>query len=78
MARGVAGEFALEHKASEGEEYVTINVRVGSNRVTLTARRSLPVFSRLADILGVIRHVSKVPILLQKSFCGMGLKFSDP
>jgi len=23
------------------------------------------------------RHVSKVPIVLQKSFCGMGLKFSE-
>jgi hypothetical protein len=31
-------------------------------RVTLTARRSLPIFPRLADILRVIRHVSKVPV----------------
>ena len=30
MARGVAGEFALEREASEGEEYVSINVRVES------------------------------------------------
>jgi len=32
------------------------------NRVTLTARRSLPVFPDLADIPRVIRRVSKVPI----------------
>ena len=30
------------------------------------------------DIFSVPQHVSKVPILLQKSFCVVGLKFSDP
>jgi hypothetical protein len=30
-----------------------------------------------ADVARCSRHVSKVPIVLQKSFCGMGLKFSE-
>ncbi len=30
-----------------------------------------------ADIARCSRHVSNVPIVLQKSFCGMGLKFSE-
>jgi hypothetical protein len=31
-----------------------------------------------ADIVTAGRYVSKVPIVLQKSFCGRGLKFSEP
>ena len=30
-----------------------------------------------ADSCRTSRHVRKVPIVLQKSFCGMGLKFSE-
>src|SRR5258705_8144308 len=29
------------------------------------------------DIAKIFRHVRFVPIVLQKSFCGMGLKFSE-
>jgi hypothetical protein len=43
MARGVAGEFALEHKASEGEEYVSIRALfdhlVGARRAFETGLR---------------------------------------
>jgi hypothetical protein len=33
---------------------------------------------RIPDARQTSRHVRKVPIVLQKSFCGMGLKFSEP
>ena len=46
-----------------------------ANVVNEEATSGLP---RLADILKVSRHVSNVPILLQKSFCITDCKFSGP
>jgi hypothetical protein len=40
-----------------------------------------PITSALApkaEVAGHVRYVRYVPILLQKSFCEVGLKFSDP
>jgi hypothetical protein len=44
-------------------------------RSRTTIKSALPL---RADMVSPACHGRKVPILLQKSFCGMGLKFSEP
>ena len=42
------------------------------------AFRAMSAIPPIATELRTSRHVSNVPIVLQKSFCGMGLNFSEP
>jgi hypothetical protein len=53
------------------------SVRIAAGKLRVHRRRRKAI---LVDHLAAMRawSVRFVPILLQKSFCGMGLKFSEP